>query len=112
MIEQESNTVKPEALSRHDKVANVWDRKTELVKESKAECLEERGIHVGKKCFQVSASTPEAKGAKVRKCGVSGVWHATHVSLNLAFGDRGGEAYREILQLRQEGKHLQQMIWV
>jgi hypothetical protein len=49
----------------------VWERKTELVKESNVESLEERGIDVRKKCFQVSTNAPEVTGAEVRKCGVS-----------------------------------------
>jgi hypothetical protein len=52
----------------------VWERKTELVEEKNAEHLEERGIHAGKKCFQVSTNTPKVKEAEVRKCGMSYVW--------------------------------------
>jgi hypothetical protein len=78
----------------------VWDGKTELVKERNGEHLEERGVHVGKKYFQVSGNTPKAKVAEVRKCGVSYVWYAERVPLDVTIGNRGGETYREILQLR------------
>jgi hypothetical protein len=52
----------------------VWDRKTVLVEEINAEPLEERGIDMGKKCFQVSTITPKVKEAEVRKCDMSYVW--------------------------------------
>jgi hypothetical protein len=78
----------------------VRDRKPELVKEINVQGVEERGFHVGKKCFQVSTNTPELKGAEVWKSDVSYDRHAQQLSLDLTIGDRGEEAYLKVLQLR------------
>ena len=75
VMEEEPDAASPEVLCGRHKLEEVWDRKTELVKETKVERLEERGIHVRKE-RQVITNTPESKGAEVRKCGVSYVWHA------------------------------------
>ena len=97
VIEQELDSARPD--DRH-KLAEVRDRKTELVKEKYLESLKVRGVHVGKKCFQVNTNTPDRNEEKIGKCGVSYDRHTQQLSLDLTIGNRGGKVYHETLQLR------------
>ena len=67
MIEQEAGTTKPKMFRSNHELQKARDREAELVEEIKAEHLEEGSGHVRKKCFQVTADTPECKSAEVRE---------------------------------------------
>jgi hypothetical protein len=81
-------------------MCEVRDRKTELVGETNDKLLEERGSHVGKKCFQVRIDTPEFEDAEFRKCDTSYDWDTQQLHLDLTPRSRREEAYIEFLKPR------------
>jgi hypothetical protein len=82
------------------------------VEEMNVELLKKRGSHVRKKCLQVSTDTPKCKQVKVRKCNQYGDQRIQPLPLEITIWNRGGKPYLKVLQLGQEQKCLQQMIWM
>jgi len=60
-IKQELGSAELKPFGGAHELQEARDRKAELVEEINAERLEERGSHLKKKCFQVSAVTLEPK---------------------------------------------------
>jgi hypothetical protein len=96
-MEYERDTAKPEFLFGHHKVWEVWDRKSELVKELYHERLKEWGLQVRKNGFQESADTQEVKYAEVRKNDVHRDWSMQQLPFDVTIGNRGAKPNGKIL---------------
>ena len=89
-------------LCSNHELQKARDREAELVEEINTERPEERGGHVRKQGFQVTAVTTELKSAEVRKSDLNCDRYMRLLAFDLTIGYSGPKAYLELLQVRQE----------
>ncbi len=63
--------------------------KGELIEENDLDLLEDRGVDLRKKCFQIGINAPKSQPAEVRKRDMCSDWHVQQLPHNIAAWDGG-----------------------